>query len=91
MAATVDYLYGYDATARIGEDWMYEKVTAAYVADPEVRKFFEASNPTALRDIAERLLEAAARGLWEAPSEEALRTLRDALVEAEGWAEERSR
>jgi cobaltochelatase CobN len=91
MAATVDYLYGYDATARIGEDWMYEKVTAAYVGDPEVRKFFEASNPTALRDIAERLLEAAARGLWEAPTEEALGTLRDALVEAEGWAEERSR
>ncbi|MGH8975630.1 MAG: cobaltochelatase subunit CobN, partial [Acidimicrobiia bacterium] len=91
MAATVDYLYGYDATARIGEDWMYEQVTAAYVADPEVRKFFEASNPTALRDIAERLLEAAARGLWEAPTEEALRTLADALVEAEGWAEERTR
>jgi len=44
MAATVDYLYGYDATARIGEDWMYEQVTQAYVADPEVRKFFAASN-----------------------------------------------
>jgi cobaltochelatase CobN len=91
MAATVDYLYGYDATARIGEDWMYERVTTAYVADPEVRKFFEASNPTALRDIAERLLEAAARGLWESPSDEARRTLRDALVEAEGWLEERTR
>jgi cobaltochelatase CobN len=90
MAATVDYLYGYDATARIGEDWMYERVTAAYVADPDVRKFFEASNPTALRDIAERLLEAAARGLWEAPSGDALRTLRDALVEAEGWLEDRT-
>ncbi|HEX9530563.1 MAG TPA: cobaltochelatase subunit CobN, partial [Acidimicrobiales bacterium] len=34
MAATVDYLYGYDATARIGEDWMYEQVTERYVADP---------------------------------------------------------
>ncbi|HEV7535211.1 MAG TPA: cobaltochelatase subunit CobN, partial [Acidimicrobiia bacterium] len=61
MAATVDYLYGYDATARIGEDWMYEQVTRAYVADPEVRKFFAASNPWALKGIAERLLEAAAR------------------------------
>ncbi|MGH9040437.1 MAG: cobaltochelatase subunit CobN, partial [Acidimicrobiia bacterium] len=91
MAATVDYLYGYDATARIGEDWMYEQVTAAYVADPKVRKFFEASNPTALRDIAERLLEAVARGLWEAPSDDAVRALRNALVEAEGWVEERSR
>jgi cobaltochelatase CobN len=88
MAATVDYLYGYDATARIGEDWMYEQVTQAYVADPEVRKFFAASNPWALQGIAERLLEAAARGLWRA-SDTALATLRDALLEAEGWAEER--
>jgi cobaltochelatase CobN len=89
MAATVDYLYGYDATARIGEDWMYEQVTQAYVADPEVRKFFAASNPWALQGIAERLLEAAGRGLWDA-SEAALATLRDAVLEAEGWAEGRS-
>src|SRR2546429_4172208 len=86
MAATVDYLYGYDATARIGEDWMYEQVTERYVADPEVRKFFAASNPWALQGIAERLLEAAARGLWNA-SDTAIATLRDALLEAEGWAE----
>jgi cobaltochelatase CobN len=88
MAATVDYLYGYDATARIGEDWMYERVTQAYVADPEVRKFFATSNPWAMRDIAERLLEAAARGLWSA-SEESLQTLTDALLETEGWLEDR--
>ena len=88
MAATVDYLYGYDATARIGEDWMYEQVTEAYVADPEVRKFFAASNPWALQGIAERLLEASARGLWNA-SDTALATLRDAVLEAEGWTEER--
>ncbi|HYH48565.1 MAG TPA: cobaltochelatase subunit CobN [Acidimicrobiia bacterium] len=88
MAATVDYLYGYDATARIGEDWMYEQVTQAYVADPEVRKFFAASNPWALRGIAERLLEANARGLWNA-SDAALAQLQAALLEAEGWAEDR--
>jgi len=88
MAATVDYLYGYDATARVVEDWMYERVTEAYVADPEVRKFFEASNPWALRSIAERLLEAQQRGLWDA-SPEALSTLRSALLEAEGWEESR--
>ena len=34
MAATVDYLFGYDATAHVVDDWMYERVTAAYVADP---------------------------------------------------------
>ena len=88
MAATVDYLFGYDATAGVVDDWMYERVTRAYVSDPEVRKFFEHSNPWALRAIAERLLEADERGLWAA-SPEARRTLRSALLEAEGWEESR--
>jgi len=88
MAATVDYMFGYDATAGVVEDWMYERVTAAYVADPEVRKFFAASNPWVLANIAERLLEAHARGLWDA-SEQALAVLRDAVLEAEGWEESR--
>jgi cobaltochelatase CobN len=88
LAATVDYLFGYDATTHVVEDWMYERVTDAYVADPDVRKFFERSNPWALRAIAERLLEAHERGLWRA-SAGALDTLRSALLEAEGWEESR--
>ncbi|HVA05893.1 MAG TPA: cobaltochelatase subunit CobN, partial [Acidimicrobiales bacterium] len=88
MAATVDYLFGYDATARVVDDWMYEQVTVAYVSDPEIRKFFERSNPEALTSIAERLLEAVDRGMWNA-TEEALRSLRSAVLEAEGWSESR--
>ncbi|HWC38141.1 MAG TPA: cobaltochelatase subunit CobN, partial [Acidimicrobiales bacterium] len=88
MAATVDYLFGYDATAGVAADWMYERVTEAYVGDPAVRKFFEQSNPWALRSIAERLLEADERGLWDA-SRQARDTLRAALLEAEGWEEGR--
>jgi cobaltochelatase CobN len=88
MAATVDYLFGYDATAGVVEDWMYEKVTEAYVGDPGMRKFFEESNPWALRSIAERLLEADERDLWDA-STEARNTLRAAVLEAEGWEESR--
>jgi len=89
MAATVDYLFGYDATAAVVEDWMYERVTEAYVGDAAVRKFFEASNPWALRGIAERLLEAVERGLWAEPSAAALATLRAAVLETEGWEERR--
>jgi cobaltochelatase CobN len=89
MAATVDYLFGYDATAGVVEDWMYERVTERYVGDPAVRAFFEASNPWALGSIAERLLEAVDRGLWGAPSADALATLRSAVLEAEGWEEGR--
>jgi cobaltochelatase CobN len=88
LAATVDYLYGYDATAGVVQDWMYERVTDAYIGDPEIRKFLEASNPWALRAMAERLLEAHERGLWDA-SGAALATLRSAVLEAEGWEEDR--
>ena len=88
MAATVDYLFGYDATAHVVDDWMYERVTAAYVTDPAVRKFFERSNPWALQSIAERLLEASDRGMWDATTD-SLRSLRDAVLEAETWQESR--
>jgi cobaltochelatase CobN len=88
LAATVDYLFGYDATARVVEDWMYERITDAYVADPAMRAFFAESNPWALRSIAERLIEAQDRGLWDA-SAEARQTLVDAVLEAEGWEETR--
>ncbi|MCL5444913.1 MAG: cobaltochelatase subunit CobN, partial [Actinobacteria bacterium] len=88
MAATVDYLFGYDATAGVVEDWMYERVTSAYVGDPKMRKFFKESNPWALGAISERLLEAAERGLWNA-EDGSLELLRSALLESEGWEEDR--
>lgn len=88
LAATVDYLFGYDATAEVVEDWMYERVTETYVGDPEMRAFFEQSNPWALRSIAERLLEANQREMWDA-SEAARKTLTDAVLESEGWEESR--
>jgi cobaltochelatase CobN len=88
LAATVDYLFGYDATTGVVADWMYERVTEAYVADPDMRKFFEASNPVALRSIAERLVEADQRGMWDA-SDAARAALESAILEAEGWEEAR--
>jgi cobaltochelatase CobN len=84
LAATVDYLFGYDATAGVVEDWMYSQLAAAYVFDPEVRKFMEQSNPWALRGITERLLEAADRGLWESPDQETLDRLRQVYLDMEG-------
>jgi len=89
VAATVDYLFGYDATAGVVEDWMYERVTQAYVADPVMRAFYEKSNPWALRSICERLLEADERDLWAA-SDESRATLRSGLLAAEGLEERRT-
>ena len=53
-----------------------------------MRKFFEQSNPWALKAIAEKLLEAADRGMWAAQPD-TLKMLRRALLEAEGWEEGR--
>ncbi|WP_434588394.1 cobaltochelatase subunit CobN [Streptomyces sp. A5-4] len=83
MAATVDYLFGYDATAGVVDDWMYEKLSSEYVFDPENSAFMRKSNPWALRGITERLLEAAERGLWAEPDARTLERLRATYLELE--------
>lgn len=87
MAATVDYLFGYDATAHVMADWMYERLSAEYVLDDENRKFMAESNPWALHGMAERLLEAAGRGMWAQPEQATLDGLRQVLLETEGELE----
>jgi cobaltochelatase CobN len=83
LAATVDYLFGYDATAGVVDDWMYEKLASAYVFDETNREFMTRSNPWALRGISERLLEALTGGCGR-PSAEALQGLRRTYLELEG-------
>jgi len=87
MAATVDYLFGYDATAGVVDDWMYEQLAASYVFDEQTSAFLRKSNPWALRGIAERLLEAADRGLWAEPEDGTLAALRGVYLELEGELE----
>lgn len=89
MAATVDYLFGYEATAQVIDDWMFEGVSRAYLIDPEVRAFLEARNPWALRSMAERLIEAVDRGLWERPEAETLEALRAIYLRTETALESR--
>ncbi|WP_432249641.1 cobaltochelatase subunit CobN [Streptomyces sanyensis] len=84
LAATVDYLFGYDATTGVVADWMYDKLTETYVLDPENRAFLQEANPWALHGIAERLLEAESRGMWEKPDAEVLAALRQVYLETEG-------
>lgn len=67
MAASVDYLFAYDATTNLIDDYQYEMVTEALVMDQENREFLEKSNPNALKEMSERLLEAQQRGLWQSP------------------------
>ena len=89
LSATVDYMFGYDATAQVVEDWMYQDVTEEYVLNPEMQEFFRESNPWALRGIVERLLEAVERGMWENPPPEMLEQLKELYLELEADLEAR--
>jgi cobaltochelatase CobN len=77
MAATVDYMFAFAATAGCVADHHFDAVFDAYVADPAVRDFMLAHNAPAAREIAERLLEAQDRGLWRPKSNSSHARLRD--------------
>lgn len=87
MSATVDFLFAYDATANCVEDHMYQGVAKAYLFDSKVQEFIQQKNPWALRDMAERLLEAHQRGLWQGVETEMLDDLRSLVHQAEAVIE----
>ncbi len=89
MAATVDYLFGYDATAGVVPDWMYESLAQSYVLDPENQAFLREANPWALHSMVERLSEAAERGLWAEPDPDTVAAMQQAYLEVEGDLEDR--
>jgi cobaltochelatase CobN len=64
IAATVDYLFAFAATARIVEDHHFDALFEAYLADETVQGFMARHNPAALTETAARFREAIARGLW---------------------------
>ena len=64
IAATVDYMFAFAATTGAVKTHHFDLAYDAFLADGETRKFIEANNPAALREIAQRFEEAASRGLW---------------------------
>ena len=64
MAATVDYLFAFSATTGAVRDHHFEALYQAYLADDPVRDFLQEKNPDALKEMAERFLEAIDRKLW---------------------------
>ncbi len=87
MSATLDYLFAYDATTNCVSDFMYEGVAEAYIFNPEVQNFIKSSNPWALRDMSERLLEANQRGMWQDVTADMLDRLKAIANDAEGAIE----
>jgi cobaltochelatase CobN len=89
QAATVDYLFGFDATAGVVHDWMYAALAKEYVLDETNQQFLRRSNPWALRGMVERLHEAASRGLWAEPDPEVMAALQAVYLEVEGELEDK--
>ncbi|MEN6413534.1 MAG: cobaltochelatase subunit CobN [Veillonellales bacterium] len=89
LANYVAHSYQWDATSAVMEDWMYEKYAEKYALDANMQEWMKAVNPWALQRIAENLLEAAQRGLWQAKAE-TKQELEQLYLSIEGELEERS-
>lgn len=64
MAATLDYLFAFAATTGAVRNHHFEMVYEAFLGDADVLDFLRDKNPEALKEIADRFLEAEERDLW---------------------------
>lgn len=87
LSKVLDILAGWEATADVVDDAMWQRVARRYALDPGMREWFTQVNPYALHNILDKLLDMAQRGLWEA--DQAMRDeLTAAYLEAEAEVEE---
>lgn len=89
LAATVAHYYEWDATSQVVDDWMYDGLAEKYALDEQMQAWMKEVNPWALSRIAEKLLEAVQRGMWQ-PADETKEALRGIYLSVEGELEERS-
>lgn len=87
LATYVAVSYQWDATSEIMEDWMYEKYAEKYAFNEDMQAWMKKVNPWALHRIAEVLLEANQRGLWQA-NPETKQKLQELFLLIEGDLEE---
>lgn len=88
MAASLDYLFAYDASTGRVPDWSYGALCDRWLRSERILAFLRQANPWALRDMAERLLEAHHRGLWDGASAEQLEHLRTLVLASEARIEQ---
>jgi cobaltochelatase CobN len=89
ISKRIGRVYGWEATSREVDDWIFDDISRTFLMDEENRRFFEENNPYALEETARRLIEASERGLWE-PAPDVRDALKQIYVEIEGWIEEKS-
>ncbi len=87
LAASLDYLFAYDASTGRVPDWSYGAICRQWLQDEDVLRALRQSNPWALRDMAERLLEAANRKLWQGADPAQLKYLKGLVIGSESLIE----
>ena len=73
---------GWSATTGQVDPWVYQKISETFVLDDEMRARLSKLNPKSSARVANRLLEACERELWE-PNAETLEALRNASNDLE--------
>ena len=87
MANRLNISFQWDATSNVMEDWMYNDYAEKYAFDPKVQQWMKKVNPWALQNIAETLLEAEQRQMWNA-DDETKEKLQELYLSVEGEIEE---
>ena len=73
---------GWSATTGQVAPWVYQRISETFVLDPAMRQRLSSLNPKSSARVANRLLEACERRLWE-PDDDTLEALRNASDELE--------
>jgi len=89
LSKTVDVTLGWDATTGVVSDTLWEAMADRYALDDELADWMRSVNPWALESIADTLLEAVDRGLWDA-DRSTVDALRDRNLAADGDLEARA-
>lgn len=69
LGNVVAHSFAWDVTSAVLDDWVYEGYAQKYALDKDMQAWMQEVNPWALARIAEVLLEAIQRGLWQAPKD----------------------
>ena len=69
LANRLSISFQWDATSGVMDDWMYDQYAKKYALDPKMQQWMKKVNPWALQNIAEILLEADQRKMWNANDE----------------------
>lgn len=90
ISKAIDSFFGWDASAEVAEDWMYENIAKDFLFDQETREWIEEVNAGVIYNVAEKLLEANKRGMWNA-RKDTLDKLQGIFLRTEGLLEEGKR